>query len=107
MASRVEFSDIVGLRQMADQARTRVKGKCVGVFGSEIEGKAVFVVFVTDDLIGRLKAGDIAREVAKVTGGGGGGKPTLAEAGGKNVGKIDEAIGRVPQIVKDLLESAR
>lgn len=107
MASRVEFSDIVGLRQMADQARARVKGKCVGVFGSEIEGKAVFVAFVTDNLTNRLKAGDVAREVAKVTGGGGGGKPTLAEAGGKDVGKIDEAIGRVPQIVKDLLKSAR
>lgn len=106
-ASIVEFTDMVGLREMADEARARLKGKCVGVVGSAIEGKAVFVVFVTDNLTDKLKASDVAREVGKlIGGGGGGGKPTLAEAGGKDIKKMDEVTKKVPDIVKDLLKSA-
>jgi alanyl-tRNA synthetase len=106
LSSIVEFTDVVGLRQMADEARSRVKENCAGVFGSSIEGKAVFVAFVTDDLTGRLKAGDLAREVAKIIGGGGGGKATIAEAGAKDAHRIDEAIRGVPEVVKGLLENA-
>jgi len=106
-SSIVELTDMVGLREMADEARVRVRGKCVGVVGSVIEGKVVFVVFVTDDLTDKLKAGDVAKEVGKlIGGGGGGGKPTLAEAGGKDIKKMDEVIKRVPDIVKDLLKGA-
>ena len=56
---------------------------------------------VTDDLIkGRgLKAGDIVREVAQLAGGSGGGKPHLAQAGGRDPGKIDEALAAVGDIV--------
>jgi alanyl-tRNA synthetase len=106
LSSIVEFTDVVGLRQMADETRARVKENCVGVFGSPIEGKAVFVAFVTDDLTGRLRAGDLAREVAMTIGGGGGGKATIAEAGAKDAGKIDEAIGSVPEVVRRLLANA-
>lgn len=103
IASRVEWEDMESLRQMADELRLRTKRQTAGVLGTEIDKKAAFVSFVTDDLTGRIKAGDLAREVAKITGGGGGGKPHLGEAGGRDVAKLDEAISRVPEIVKRLL----
>jgi len=106
LSSIVEFTDVVALRQMADETRARVKENCAGVFGSPIEGKAIFVAFVTDDLAGRLKAGDLAREVARTIGGGGGGKAGIAEAGARDVEKIDQAIRSVPDVVRRLLADA-
>jgi alanyl-tRNA synthetase len=61
----------------------------------------MFIATVTDDLIQRgLKAGDLVREVAKIVGGGGGGQPRLAQAGGKDVSKLAEAISAVPGLVE-------
>ncbi len=103
IASRVEWEDLDSLRQMADELRSGMEEQTVGVLGTEIDRKAAFVSFVTDDLTSQIKAGDLAREVARITGGGGGGKPHLGEAGGKDVQKLDEAISKVPEIVKRLL----
>ncbi len=103
IASRVEWEDMESLRQMADELRLRTRKQTAGVLGTEIDKKAAFVSFVTDDLTGRINAGDLAREVAKITGGGGGGKAHLGEAGGRDVARLDEAISRVPEIVKRLL----
>jgi alanyl-tRNA synthetase len=70
------------LREMADWFRDRVKSG-VAVLGTVKDGKPLIVAAVTEDLIGRgLKAGDIVREVAKVVGGGGGGRADMAQAGG-------------------------
>jgi alanyl-tRNA synthetase len=87
------------LRGMVDELKNRM-GSVVAVLGSDLNGKAVFVAGVTPDLVERgLKAGDIVREVAKVTGGGGGGRPEMAQAGGRDASKLSEAIEAVPQIV--------
>jgi len=72
----------------------------VVVLGTVYEGKPVFVAMVTQDLVIKgYNAGEIVRQVAKVTGGGGGGKPGLAQAGGKDKVKLDEAL----QLAKSLI----
>lgn len=94
-ASRMEI-----LRQMADFLRARLKSGIV-VLGSVYEGKPVFLAAVTADLVSRgYHAGNIVSQVVKVTGGGGGGRPDLAQAGGKHKDKIDEAL----RLAKSLVE---
>ena len=59
---------------------------------------------VTDDVTDRVRAGDLVRELAAVVGGRGGGKPTLAQAGGPDAGRLDEALAKVPEQVKSLID---
>jgi len=75
------------------------------VLAAEFDGKGSFIAVVTDDLIKEkgLKAGDIVRSVAQLTGGSGGGKPHLAQAGARDVAKIDEALAAVADIVTEQL----
>src|SRR5690606_4564445 len=89
---RVDGLDRDGLRELADQLRN--KGGSVAVLlATEIEGKVALLAAVTKDLVQHgVKAGDCVREAAKVVGGGGGGRPDLAEAGGKDPAKIDAAL---------------
>ncbi len=105
MASRVQVDDIGALRSMADGIREGLQTGGVGVLGADVDGKVAFIAVVTDDLIkGRgLKAGDIVKQVAQIAGGSGGGKPHMAQAGGKDPGKIDEAIAAAAQILRQRL----
>ena len=107
VAQRSEVDDVSGLRTMADGLRDSL-GSGVGVLGADIAGKVSFIAVVTDDLIGGrgLKAGDIVREVAKIAGGSGGGKAHQAQAGGRDPGKIDEALAAVVGIVERQLAEA-
>jgi alanyl-tRNA synthetase len=74
------------------------------VLGAAIEGRPQIVAAVTDDLTGRgLHAGTLAGAVAKVVGGGGGGKPTLAQAGGRDPKRLAEALALVPRLVGETL----
>jgi alanyl-tRNA synthetase len=80
------------LRDMSDILRERLKSVII-LFGTIYEEKPSFLVVVTQDLVDRgYNAGNIVREAAKVAGGGGGGKPTMAQAGGRDKTKIDEAL---------------
>jgi alanyl-tRNA synthetase len=63
--------------------------------GSASDGKVSLVSAVTKDLAGRLHAGKLIQEVAKAVGGGGGGRPDLAQAGGKNAAALDQALASV------------
>ena len=107
VAQRSEADDVSGLRTMADGLRDSL-GSGIGVLGADIAGKVSFIAVVTDDLIGGrgLKAGDIVREVAKIAGGSGGGKAHQAQAGGRDPGKIDEALAAVVGIVERQLAEA-
>jgi alanyl-tRNA synthetase len=89
-----------GLMQITDYLREKHKSAVI-VLGTIYDDKLSFLANVSTDLVAKgYNAGNIVREVAKVTGGSGGGKPTMAQAGGKDKTKIDEAL----QLVKKLIE---
>jgi alanyl-tRNA synthetase len=73
------------------------------VLGADTDGKAILCVAVSKDLVGSVKAGDIVKELAPIVGGGGGGRPDMAQAGGKHGDKIPEAIAKAGAVVKKLL----
>jgi alanyl-tRNA synthetase len=68
------------------------------------EGKVVLIAGVTKDLTDRVHAGNLVKETAKVVGGGGGGRPDMAQAGGKNPAKLKEALDGVSSIVERMLK---
>lgn len=87
------------LKSLADAVLARA-GTAVVVIGSAGEGKAQFIVEVSDDLVKRgLHAGKIIKDVAKVAGGGGGGQPAMARAGGKDASKVPDAVAKATEIV--------
>ncbi|PKM79875.1 MAG: alanine--tRNA ligase [Firmicutes bacterium HGW-Firmicutes-13] len=103
LSVQVEVPDAEGLRSVADQLRDKM-GSGVVVLGSEKNGKVMLVAVVTKDLLKTgLHAGKIVGEVAKITGGGGGGRPDMAQAGGKEAQKLPEALNKTTQIVQKLL----
>lgn len=104
VSGRVEADSIDELKRMADALRERL-GSGVGLLGSVIEEKVSLVCVVTDDLIAKraLRAGPIIQASAKIVGGGGGGKPHLATAGGRDVAKLDDALSSAAQTVKEIL----
>jgi len=100
----VEAADMDTFRNAADQLRDNLKTLGVGVIGASLNGKASLISVVTDDLVTRgIHAGNIVRDVAKFVDGGGGGKPHLAQAGGKDPEKIPEALSHVPDIVRSMI----
>jgi alanyl-tRNA synthetase len=104
VASQVSPADMDGFRDMGDGLRNAL-GSGVGVIGANLDGKASVIVVVTDDLIARgIQAGTVVKAVAQLVGGGGGGRPHMAQAGGKFPEKIGEALAQVPDIVRAQLE---
>lgn len=93
LIARVDTTSPENLRQMADWFRDRTPEKGVAVVGTITdEGKPSFVAAVTNDLTKQIHAGKLVKEVAEVCFGGGGGRPNMAQAGGKDASKIDEAL---------------
>ena len=92
------------LKGLGDTLRMKL-GSGIGVLGAELDGKAAFVCVVTDDLIKQrgLQAGKIVDALAKLVGGGGGGKPHMATAGGKDVHKLADALRQSETIVRSAL----
>jgi alanyl-tRNA synthetase len=107
LSAQVEAADIATLREMSDWFRNRM-GSGVIVLGAVMAEKPGFVAAITPDLVERgLHAGRLVKQVAQVVGGGGGGKPTLAQAGGRETSRIGEAlslvidlVGRWPELVE-------
>jgi alanyl-tRNA synthetase len=105
MAAQVEVGDMDGLREMADWFRSSVESG-VAVLSAVSDGRVILVVAVTEDLVKRgVKAGALVGQVAKLVGGGGGGRPTLAQAGGKEPDKLPGALEAVPEMVRQALDS--
>ena len=101
---KVENMDMNSLRNLGDEIRNGL-GSGVVVLASVDNGKVSFVSMVTKDMVTKgIHAGNIVKEVAKVTGGGGGGRPDMAQAGGKNISKIEEALNLVPTLIKEQLK---
>ena len=95
LAARLDGLDPEGLRAVVDTVRERL-GSGVICLGSVIEGKVNLVASVSKDLTKRFPAGKLVQEVARAVGGGGGGRPDLAQAGGKDPSKLDAALAAVP-----------
>ena len=101
LSAQVKADTTDMLREMTDWFRDRLKSGVV-VLGAVMNKRPSLIAAVTPDLIERgLDAGQIVRQAARVIGGGGGGKPTLAEAGGKDASKLLEALASVRQIVAE------
>lgn len=98
----VDASNIDELKLLGDELRMKIKTG-VGVLFSVLDDKAGIVSVVSDDLLKKLSAGKIVGDVAKLLGGGGGGRAHLATAGGKDTGKINFALGQVEEIIKKYL----
>jgi len=103
--AKVPATSVDELKSLGDTLRSKLVSG-VGVLASVIEEKVALVCVVTDDLVSakRIEAGKVVGAVAKLLGGGGGGKPHLATAGGKDVAKLDEALKETETIVKSLLK---
>lgn len=102
----VDVDNIDQLKELGDVLREKLKSG-VGLLASKIEDKVQFVCVVTDNLIKekKLSAGKIVGEVAKIVGGGGGGRPHLATAGGKEISKLDEALNQFEKIILKFIQN--
>jgi alanyl-tRNA synthetase len=100
----VEAADPKGMRELGDRLRERLQSGVVAL-AMQADGRVAWVAMVTKDLVGRLHAGHLARDLARMTGGGGGGRPDMAEAGGKDPAKIPEALAKLPELIAGQLET--
>ena len=104
LAHRVDNLERAQMRTLVDQLRDKV-GSGVVVLGSVTNGGVGLIVGVTKDLTSRIQAGKVIGPMAQKVGGKGGGRPDLAEAGGKDPGALDAALGEVYGVVDSLLQS--
>jgi alanyl-tRNA synthetase len=102
LAHRVDNLERAQLRTLVDQLRDKI-GSGVVVLGSASNGNVALIVGVTKDLISRVQAGKVIGPVAQKVGGKGGGRPDLAEAGGKDAAALDAALAEVYTVVESLL----
>ncbi len=102
VAREVSGLDKDGLRALVDQHRDRIKSGVV-ILVSPADGKVAVVVGVTPDLTKKVPAGQLVKQLAPIVGGGGGGRPDFAEAGGKDPSKVRELLGAAPAIVEKML----
>jgi len=91
-------ADADTLRNLSDLIRDRLKGGVI-LLGSRNEGKALLVLTVAKELTPRLHAGNLIRETAKEVGGGGGGKPQMAQAGGSSPEHMEKAFQRLRELI--------
>jgi alanyl-tRNA synthetase len=104
IAARVEAPSVDVLREMTDWFRDRL-GSGVFVLGTVLDGRPAFVASITPDVVEQgADAVEIVRGLGRVVGGGGGGRPTMAQAGGSDPSKLDEALAQAPGILKKQLE---
>ena len=100
IAKKVEFENQNDLRDLIDKLRDKL-GTSVIVFANVYQGKLTFTVGVSKDLNARkINAGNIVKDVAKLVGGNGGGRPDIASAGGKDLSKVDFALEQAEEILK-------
>jgi len=92
-------------RQAIDMLKKKASSAAI-VLGIPEQDKVMLLVGVTDDLVKKgIKAGDIIKQIAPIVGGGGGGRPQLAQAGGKNPEKLDQCLAKAKELITSLLLS--
>jgi alanyl-tRNA synthetase len=104
VAAEVPATEMQTLREMSDKLREQL-GSGIVVLATAIDEKPQILAAVTDDLLARgAHAGELVKAVARVVGGGGGGRPSLAQAGGRDLSKLREALAQVPDLVAEQLK---
>ncbi|MDH4368359.1 MAG: alanine--tRNA ligase [Nitrospira sp.] len=101
---RTDGLDVNGMRALADQLRDKLKSGVIVLGAVSGDEKVSLLVVVTKDLIGRLKAGELIKTMAAEVGGSGGGRPEMAQAGGKDPAKLDAALEKVFGLVESALQ---
>jgi alanyl-tRNA synthetase len=102
IARRVDDVSGGDLRNLADTFRSKIKSGVI-VLGSATDGKVTLLTAVTKDLIDRIPANTLIGKLAPIVGGKGGGKPDLAQAGGKDADRLDEALGMASGALREML----
>jgi alanyl-tRNA synthetase len=103
LTSRVEVGDAKALLDATDRVKNAI-GDAAIVLGAVTDGKVALVASVAQPLVERgLKAGDLVKVAAEVVGGGGGGRPTLAQAGGRDPEKLDDALAAAAERIRSVL----
>ena len=98
LATSVSGVDMNGLRDLGDQLKEKL-GEGVVVLASDCDGKVNLVAMATDAAMGKgAHAGNLIKGIAALVGGGGGGRPNMAQAGGKNPAGIDDAIAKAKEV---------
>ena len=106
LAASVNVSDMTRLRQVMDDVKVKVNRGII-VLGAVVKGKVQLVARVSPDLVEEgYHAGKLVKEVAALCGGGGGGRPDMAQAGGKNPGQLQHALAEVPNFVDQMGKKA-
>ena len=104
LASSVKDVDMNGLRDLGDQLKEKL-GSGVILLISEKGGKVNLMTMATDDVVKKgAHAGNLIKAIAKEVGGGGGGRPTMAQAGGKNPAGIDSALNAAPAVLEGMIK---
>ena len=101
---RTDGLDMNGMRALADQLRDKLKSGVVALGAATEDGKVSLLVVVTKDLSGKVKAGDLIKVMAAEVGGTGGGRPEMAQAGGKDPSKLDASLEKVFDLVEQALQ---
>lgn len=105
VTSKLNNFDGNNLREIGDKLKEKI-GSGVIVLASSKDGKVNFVVMVTDDIVKKgVHAGNIVKEAAKLSGGGGGGRPNMAQAGAKDETKIEQSLLKAKEIIKQQLNN--
>jgi alanyl-tRNA synthetase len=106
LAARVDAPDVNTLREMADWFRDKMQGGVI-VLGTVINEKPQLIAATTKELAQQsgVHAGNLVRQVAQIVGGGGGGRPDMAQAGGRHPSKLTQALAQVPEIVKEMIKT--
>ena len=104
LAAKVPDVDMNGLRNLGDQLKEKL-GNGVVVLASALDGKVSLIAMATDDAMAKgAHAGNLIKGIAALVGGGGGGRPNMAQAGGKNPAGIDEALSKVAEVLEGQLQ---
>lgn len=101
VAQKVQVADAEQLKSLGDELRSALGTKGIGLLAAVLDDKAQLVCVATDDVKGSYPAGKLVGLAAKELGGGGGGKPHLATAGGRDVEKLTAVLDHFPAMVKD------
>jgi alanyl-tRNA synthetase len=99
LSKKVAAGTPAELRDLADRFKEKIKTGIV-VLGSAADSKALLIVVVTKDLTDRFHAGKIVKQVASIVGGGGGGRPDMAQAGGTRPEHLDQALEKVYELIE-------